>query len=68
MITLKLLCFGLSNFSLKVNNLNKGVFEVLTAAIMGYNAVLSVESQLTFRRKMSSSSLVLKNKPSQKPA
>jgi hypothetical protein len=66
MITSKLLYFGLSNFNLKLNNLNKGEFEALTAVFMRYHAVLSVESQLTFRKNMSPI-FVPKNKPNKKP-
>jgi hypothetical protein len=36
--------------------------------LLGYNAAYSVESQMTFRRNMSSSSSGSKNKPSKKPA
>jgi hypothetical protein len=41
--------------------------EVLTAVVMGYNAVYSVQSLPTFRRNMSSPSSGSKNKPNKEP-
>jgi hypothetical protein len=42
-------------------------FAVLTAVVMGYNTVQSVQNQLTYRRKMSPPYSASKNKPSKKP-
>jgi hypothetical protein len=43
-------------------------FRCVKFCLQGYNAIYSVEIQLTFRRNISPPSSVSKNKPSNKPA